>query len=132
MNAALLWGGIRKPDWNPTPDTYDERMDRVDCLGWAAQELDQSRPIHAWPNGAEERFRYLDQRLTTWRRETELPPSGEVIAVYSKNGSSQHVALRLDDGRWSSKLGIWGVIVHDRLESLSRAYGTVTHFYVRD
>lgn len=119
-----------RPDWNPTADTYDERMDRVDCLGWAAQELDQSHPIRAWGIGADERFGYLARRLLSWRRQTELPPSGEVIAVYTRNGDPQHVALRLDDGRWSSKLGIWGVIVHERLESLSM-YGPVTHFYVR-
>lgn len=51
----------------------------------------------------------------------------EKVAIYALRGDPTHAARQLSDGRWTSKLGIYGDdIEHETLEALEGGtYGTV-------
>ena len=50
------------------------------------------------------------------------------VAIMRNDDGDLHAARQEPDGRWKSKLGVWGPDVdHADLESLSPAYGEVVH-----
>ena len=61
----------------------------------------------------------LYRRLGFARCETPDFEGGfEKVAIYESSGRFQHAALQLEDGRWTSKLGIHEDVEHATLETL--------------
>ena len=55
-----------------------------------------------------------------------LPESGDALAVFATAEQFTHIARRLENGRWTSKLGDWEDIEHNDLNCLEGgAYGFV-------
>ena len=55
----------------------------------------------------------------------------EKIALYSFVGQFTHVARQLDDGRWTSKLGVREVITHPSPDNLSGGFYGNVHCVMR-
>lgn len=55
----------------------------------------------------------------------------EKIALYAFVGQFTHVALQLEDGRWSSKMGYREVITHPSPANLVGGYYRFVHCYMR-
>ena len=57
----------------------------------------------------------------------EMEPDFEKVAFFARpDGTPEHAARQLDDGRWTSKLGLLQNIEHHTLGDLSdNTYGTV-------
>lgn len=95
------------------------------CFAYAAGVVDEWwDPLGKWPGGNPERRCRRDARhglRGAWlhgmpRRKPER--GFDKIAIYAIEGSFQHAAKLLDDGRWSSKLGPDGDIAHRDLAAL--------------
>ncbi len=110
------------------------------CIAWAAHEDDRWWwPVgDYWPPGADRKL-HVDSFVDAYASlgyvqcaDGSVEPGYEKIAIYAKpNGSPQHAARQLDNGRWTSKLGKLEDIEHtlDCIESL--AYGKAVAFVKR-
>lgn len=55
----------------------------------------------------------------------------EKVAIYLKNGLPKHAARQLDNGKWTSKLGIQVDVSHTLAALEGGEYGNVSHFMRR-
>jgi hypothetical protein len=127
------------PNLNPSEDRItSDASDAYNCVAWAVGETERvwergsPRPSF-WPGGV------AGASVRGWMRVFELQgyevchtpdrePGYEKIAIYvSRDGSvPNHVARQLEDGGWTSKLGLLEDIRHGRLEALvGDEYGVV-------
>jgi hypothetical protein len=107
------------------------------CVAWAAGRTDawwQAVPAagYYWPDDAP-----WDGRVASLVRVFELlgfegcdsdapEPGYDKVALYAKGEDYEHAARQLPGGRWTSKLGAYKDIEHDRLQDLTGGeYGTV-------
>lgn len=113
------------------------------CVAWVlGDEENWYEPTpsgqYAWPSVKNENYS-LDAYIQMFSGQgfkvckKEMFENGfQAIALYEKDGEFAHVAVRLPDGRWSSKLGTWEDIEHDTLEVLSGPlYGAPRAFMKR-
>lgn len=109
---------------DPTP-TYN-------CVAWAA-ERDQRRwwepsteVQHFWPAGVPRDYSmkafvelFRAQGFEVGELDLSFDPSIEKVVLYpDQDGDFAHAAFQTATGRWSSKLGKWEDIEHDRPEDL--------------
>ena len=79
-----------------------------------------------------------DDRVQDWIRALELnnfkvtdssdlEPGFEKVSIYVLNGSPEHVARQVEDGKWVSKIGSEEDIMHEDLQALKgKEYGEPT------
>ena len=60
-----------------------------------------------------------------------LEPGYEKVALYAFVGRFTHAARQLDDGRWSSKLGIMELITHPSPANLAGGFYGNVHCFMR-
>ena len=112
------------------------------CVSWAAgdslRRWDPTPHDSFWPDGVTrdvtvEAFVELFQTLGFEPCQDSLLEVGyEKIAIYGLADAFTHVALQLESGAWTSKLGYLEDIEHDDLGSLvSSGYGRPTRFLRR-
>lgn len=100
-------------------------------MSWAADDQThwwepEDRGGWYWPPGLPREDFSLDNYLAAFRTlgfeecaDGTLEPGLEKIAVYvDRSDEFTHVAVQLDDGWWSSKLGHSNDISHEKLDSL--------------
>ncbi len=129
---SFIVGWDPQPGWFPGTLMTTGYMHRVDCLRWVMGSLSPKNPIEKWPTDPDACYRFLDDKLSAWKRQPPPPPEGgSVIALYVCNGLPSHVALRTKSGQWESKLGTEPAIIHAHLGLLETKYGQVMHYYIR-
>lgn len=134
---------------NLRPSEYEitsEESEEYNCLAWAAAN-DQSKHWepsvgYYWPDANREHsiagwiraLRHLDFAPCT---DGALEAGFEKLAIYADGDMPTHVARQLQDGRWSSKIGVgWEDIAHT-LDALTGnptpdlPYGFVVQFLKR-
>ena len=125
-------------------DTYyritSPQTEKYNCIAWAAN--DQKNwwwPIYSghWPQEAPRentvRAFIIAYGLIGYSvcDNGDLELGFEKIALYTLNGEPSHAARQLNNGNWTSKLGIWEDIEHT-LEGLTgNFYGVVAQFFKR-
>jgi len=117
-----------------SPDT-----DEYNCVAWAYEVSNRKMwPGHQdyyWPSGVAGKDElgtvlqlYLDkgyEKCQSGEREVGY----KKVAIYVKQDRPKHVALQLDSGHWTSKLGDYEDIEHDTLEGLEgESYGRAVLF----
>lgn len=123
-NQILEWFPGLKTDKNfqiTSPNT-----DKYNCISWAigkdniwfwpplGQPLDDDQ---YWPEGLADNIR-IETFIQAMETEGfEVCPEDEEliakeIALYSKNGECTHGSRQLQDGTWTSKLGMYNDIQH--------------------
>ena len=104
-------------------------------MAWTLGRVDKwiwpIRPQTSDPLATMDRF--YEQR--GWIRQVLPPPTGDVIALFCTNDASagpapQHVARKVADDWWESKLGRFHRIVHRLAEIECPTYGCVHSYYV--
>ncbi len=127
-----LAGRFRKTS-DPTDD--------YNCLAWVLglthQWIDpydhQTWPGKYWPPGIPEVWSIATTReilaQNGYMEETTsqgLEPEWEKVAIFAKSHDELHFARQLDNGKWTSKLGIQIDIEHDDLDCLTGiGYGRI-------
>lgn len=102
---------------------------RYNCVAWAAGD-DARRwwpgvPDYYWPDTAPqeetvEAFQAVFEAMGYRVCATAEPETGfEKVAIFAKDGFPTHAARQLANGNWSSKLGRWQDIEHQRLNALA-------------
>ena len=124
------------------------RCPRYNCVAWVADDMErwwepEDRGGWHWPHGLPRDDYSLANYVAafeTLRFEKcadGLPEPGvEKIAIYVDDDHEfTHVARQLDDGWWSSKLGMFNDISHQSLEALLRGrperYGETFTYMMR-
>lgn len=133
---------LRAGEWRISSE-IDERYN---CIAFAVHDTRQFWDPDAWrlkgyfwPQGVPR-----DNRVTSWMRVFELHsfktcPNGELesdyekVAIYAdETNTATHVARQLEDGTWTSKLGVYEDIEHKTLDGLeSYAYGNIVIYMKR-
>jgi hypothetical protein len=105
--------------------------DDYNCVGWVRREYDAYiAPGLFWPSDVVREPRLGEPDLDAfvrlfeawgWERcdGPELEDGFLKIAIYSREGSFQHVAKQLPSGAWSSKMGEAHDLRHAELDSLN-------------
>lgn len=55
----------------------------------------------------------------------------EKVAIFAQDGRWSHAARQLENGRWTSKLGMFEDIEHDTVESLAGVFYGILHCTMR-
>lgn len=142
-DLEAYWPRLASDPYNIT----SRRSRKYNCVAWVAEDLTQwwepeDRGGFFWPPGLPKGDFSLDNYLAAFRTlgfercaDGTLTPDIEKIAVFIDESEFTHVAIQLDDGWWSSKLGHFNDLSHERLESLLRGrpqrYGEVFLFMAR-
>ena len=119
----------------------EEASGEYNCIAWAlgisSQNWDCRDPDGYWPPSLP-RNHWIGTVIQLFADEgyslsdsDALEPGYEKIAIYAFVGQFTHVARQLEDGRWSSKLGIREVITHPSPASLSGGYYGNVHCVMR-
>ena len=124
-------------NWSEYEVTSDESL-VYNCIAWAAGDSTQRWGPNTddyWPQTAPreatlESFRAVFEGLGYQECPTrELEVGFEKVAIFvDDDGQPTHVARQLENGNWTSKLGTWEDIEHQKLDSLvgtASMYGTV-------
>jgi hypothetical protein len=120
------------------------RTPNYNCIAWAAgDEQHWWEPLglggYYWPPGIPREYT-RDAYILAFRRQgyrecgdASLDDGYEKIALFfDRNGMPTHAARQLPDGNWTSKLGAWEDIQHDRLEAVEGpSYGRASLFMRR-
>ncbi len=135
----------RVAGWFSNLQGYDftSRIDKqYNCIAWANEDTKNfwwPSTRSYWPPG-------VPREVTLVAFEQMLALSGyarcgdgspeygfQKVALYAKNGTPTHAARQLDNGKWTSKLGVWEDIEHDLPEGVggSSEYGDVVAFFQR-
>ena len=87
--------------------------DRYNCFAWVL------RLTNTWvePNEDDPLALFRESGFSN-ASDAELAPGWEHVAVYADEQGVTHAALQLPSGRWTSKLGSWEDIEHERPDSL--------------
>jgi hypothetical protein len=115
--------------------------DRYNCIAWAAGDVTRwwwPDDDSYWP-ATVERVHSLDAFLAAFQTlgyqpcaDASLQPGVEKIAVYGDGSGPLHAARQLEDGSWTSKLGPYEDIRHDKLEGVvCQTYGQPVLFLQR-
>jgi hypothetical protein len=116
---------------SPATPTYN-------CIAWAAREINlwwwpDSQYTAYWPAEAP-REEKLDAFITAYGMigftrcdNSDLEEGFEKVAIYVDiSGKPTHAARQLISGRWTSKLGAWEDIDHEKLDDVcGQQYGVV-------
>ncbi len=109
------------------------------CLAWAMEELQHRWDPNSyyWPYGVprevtmEAFIQAFETRGYEVCEKPDLEPGIQKIAIYvDENGDPTHAARQLENGVWTSKLGDYEDVEHEKLESL-RDYGRVARYMKR-
>jgi hypothetical protein len=111
------------------------------CIAWALGYQDAKwdpSPWYYWPRGLP-RNHAVSTVVAIFMSfgfvacDDEPPPGWDYIAIFSRDGANYaHVARRLPDGRWTSKLGNLEGIAHDDCAGLAgEDYGQVVRWMKR-
>ena len=128
-DLEACWPRLASEPYNIT----SARSRRYNCVAWISQDQSrwwepQERGGFYWPEGLPKEDFSLANYLAAFRTlgfercaDGALTDGVEKIAVYVDDaGEFTHVAVQLDDGWWSSKLGHFNDVSHQGLESLLR------------
>lgn len=134
FNHKRLFPGLSSSNHRVTsPEDGD-----YNCVAWAIGLTDDWTQPGDTDDVAGARPYYLDWALEILaaaglERTAILPAQGEALAVFATDDQFTHVARRLPNGRWTSKLGDWEDIEHADLECLEGgAYGFVVAMMARE
>ena len=114
-------------------EVTSEQDSDYNCIAWAAGYNDDwwsHDEDYYWPG---ERDAGIQSLVEIFRAlgyiecEDDAPESGYIkVALYSDEGDWTHAARQLENGRWTSKLGIYEDIEHDSPQDLrGDLYGEV-------
>jgi len=112
------------------------------CIAWAAGDNTQwwecyehgpvNSPGYYWPPGAKfgdstEALVSAYETLGYWVcQNSDFEQGYEKVALYALDGEWKHAARQLPEGSWTSKLGEWEDVRHERPEDASGSiYGNV-------
>lgn len=136
LRAALIsiFPGLANTQFEITSPVDED----YNCIAWAAGEQDfWWWPGRFWPKDvppAETRLAFIKAFATKGYEECggpELEAGYEKICLYEKLGRPKHAARQLQNGIWTSKLGMENDISHE-LEALSgKQYGKPVLFMRR-
>lgn len=136
LRAALIsvFPGLANTQFEVTSPVDED----YNCIAWAAGEQDfWWWPGRFWPKDvppAETRLAFIKAFATKGYEECdgpELEAGYEKICLYEKLGRPKHAARQLQNGIWTSKLGMENDISHE-LEGLSgKQYGKPVLFMRR-
>jgi hypothetical protein len=126
-DLEACWPRLASEPYNIT----SSRCRRYNCLAWVAEDQSQwwepeDRGGFYWPPGLPKDDFSLANYLAALRSlgfeicaDGTLIEGVEKVAVYVDDADEfTHVAVQLDDGWWSSKLGHFNDVSHQMLESL--------------
>ena len=128
---------------NMGPNDFQETSDPDDnynCIAWAIGETDRwwsHIDPYYWPSSApkspsigalEDVFLGLGFEKC---EDAELESGFDKVALFVNNGRWSHAAKQLDDGSWTSKLGVFQDIEHKALETLTGTYYGEVHCLLR-
>ena len=137
-SREIYFPNLRKGEYRVTsPETND-----YNCLAWAVgcdSDWWQPPPGNYWPDGVS-----VEITLASWRAIFEslgyevcadagFEAGFEKVAIFvGGDGLPTHASRQLENGFWTSKLGHWQDIEHQRLDALADSsvtdslYGTVS------
>ncbi len=126
------------------PQSFDitsPMADSYNCAAYAAGDIqrvwDPDPVIGYWPSGVQrsrtiEAFCKAFETLGYTRADNASLEQGvEKIAFFQKNEKSQHVALQMENGMWTSKLGRGHDIYHVLEELEGEKYGIIKYIMKR-
>ena len=136
-NLEAEWPGLSGTEYvvtSPEDATYN-------CIAYAAgddQRWWQPGDGYYWPRNARREYTrdgWIDafaQLGFQFRPPDDVDPDADLVAIYTdRNGIPTHVARRLPDGLWTSKLGRLEDITHELSGLEGDLYGSVAVFLSR-
>jgi hypothetical protein len=114
------------------------------CIGWVigVKDVWDPDPNYRWARGVYRAASAKNVMLVLQKdggflscEDASLEAGIEKVAIYGDGDRFVHVARQLEDGRWSSKIGMHEDIEHASLDALTGpgdAYGTIVAFMKRD
>lgn len=141
FHREIRYPNLGSTDYYVTSDPTDEYNCAAFALGitnanwWPEPNL----PEYHWPPAAkrDDSLQAFIEGFGQFRFEPcengEREPGFEKIVVFAEDGEPLHVAVQLEDGRWTSKLGLHEDIVHPTPDALTSPgwYGTPCLFLRR-
>ena len=120
------------PHLTPTNHRITSPADAAyNCAAWAAGEMNQWwEPRYFWPVADEFGLRKAFEQLGFVRVSKEaITDIGDTVVLYSLGIDDTHIARRLSNGLWTSKLGKWQDIEHDSPEAVAGGvYGEIVDY----
>ena len=119
-----------------------EKDSTYNCVAWALGESDrwwEPPPSYYWPMPYTEGEApsvvdvvAMFESLGYEQCGSNFELGYDYVAIYGDRDWFTHVARRLEDGRWASKLGDWEDIEHNELIALDGgSYGSVAYYLRR-
>lgn len=127
MNVEAEFPRMGLDDFQET----SEPDDNYNCIAWAVGETDRwwsHVDPYYWPSNAPKSSSigalvevFLGEGYENCK-DSELEPRFEKVALFAESGQWRHAARQLEDGTWTSKLGVFQDIEHKSLETLTGTY----------
>jgi hypothetical protein len=128
---------------NMGPDDYhttSEPDDNYNCVAWAIGETDRwlshLEPYY-WPTNVP-RSPTIDALVEVFLsigfeecEDAEVDIRNEKVALFADGGHWSHAARQLENGTWTSKLGVFQDIAHNTLAGLTGTYYGELHCLLR-